>query len=257
VKTADDGHRAEYEAWRAVQFEPFVKPTELYFRDQASRRGDRTPILSVTPSVEISTDRPPAQLNLTDPTGTVPLGVEVPVWAEKAMRVTVQAPVDPEVELFAVTPTEGADSLALDAYLDAFLGGLERDLAEIPTLAVDPAEIRAIFEREYEPFIAGAGRIGVEIEEPRRVVGPGEPQEFALTLHPEAAGEMMMLLGARDPESGEVLSVSELLPLRWETKDKPFEGRASIEEPEPAHRRPQFTIGEPAPEPLTERTLGA
>lgn len=30
-----------------------------------------------------------------------------------------------------------------------------------------------------------------------------------------------MAIGARDAESGEVLSVSELLPLRWEAGDEP------------------------------------
>lgn len=220
-KTEDDGGRAAYEAWPAAQYEPFVKPTMLYFRDLAGRRGDRTPPLSVTPSVEISTNRPPALMKVSDPTGSLPLGVEIPLWPGKDMQVTVQAPVDPEIELFAITPNEGAEALSLGSYLDSFLSSTEHDLDEDPDFAEDPKVLRSIFEREYEPFVLGAGRISAEIESPRRVVEPGAPQVFEVTLHPEAAGEMMMALGARDPESGEVLSVSELMPLNWEAGDEP------------------------------------
>lgn len=224
AKIADDGNRAEYEAWPAVQYEPFVKPTMLYFRDLASKRGDRTPPLSVTPSVEIATHRPAAVLKAADPAGTVPLGVEIPLWPDRTMKVTVQAPVDPEIEVFAVTPTENAEILSLEGYVDSYMSSVENELGEDPGFSEDPAQLRLIFEREYEPFVLGAGRIGVEIESPRRVVEPGEPQEFEVMLHPETAGEMMMILGARDAESGEVLSVSELLPLRWEAEDEPDSG---------------------------------
>lgn len=230
TKTKDDGTRAEYETWPAVQYEPLVKPTMLYYRDLARRRGDRTPPLSVTPSVEITTDRPPAVFKATDPTGTLPLGVEIPLWPEKRMTVTVQAPVDPEIELFAVTPTEGAEVLSLGGYVDSYLSSVEHELVEDPGFSEDPAQLRSIFEREYEPFVVGEGRIGVEIESPRRVVEPGAPQEFDVTLHPETAGEMMMIFGARDAESGEVLSVSELLPLRWEAGDEPAEAWELVED---------------------------
>jgi hypothetical protein len=221
VKTEDDGARAEYETWRAVQYEPLEKPTRLYFRDHVGKHDDRTPPLSVTPTVEIITHRPPAAVKAADPTGTVPLGVEIPLWPEKTMKVIVQAPVDPEIELFAVTPSESAGTLSIDGYVDSFLSTIERELAEDPGFAESPAQIRSIFEREYEPFVMGEGRIEAEIESPRRVVEPGTPQEFEVTLQPETAGEMMMLLGARDAESGEVLSVSELLPLRWEAGNEP------------------------------------
>lgn len=221
AKVSDDGHLAEYEAWRAVQYEPLVKPTRLYYRDLGSKRGDGVPPLSVTPNLEITTHRPPAVVKATDPTGTVPLGVEIPLWAERNMRVFVQAPVDPEIELFVITPTEGAETLSLDNYVDSYLSSVENELSEDLGFAEDPAQLRLIFEREYEAFVLGAGQIGAEIESPRRVVAPGEPQEFEVVLHPETAGEMMMVFGARDAESGEVLSVSELLPLRWEAGDEP------------------------------------
>ena len=224
AKTVEEGNRVEYETWPAVQYEPLLKPTRLYYRDLASKRGDRTPPLSVTPNVEIATHRPAAVLKAADPTGTVPLGVEIPLSPDRNMKVTVQAPVDPEIELFAITPTESAEILSLGDYVDSYLGSVENELGEDPGFAEDPAQLRSIFEREYEPFVLGAGRIGVEIESPRRVVEPGEPQEFEVTLHPETAGEMMMILGARDAESGEVLSVSELLPLRWEAEDEPNSG---------------------------------
>lgn len=220
AKTADDGEVAEYEVWRAVQYEPFVKSTQLYYRDPTSKRGDRTPLLSVNPSVDIATHRPGAVVKAADPTGTVPLGVEIPLWPERDMKVTVQAPVDPDIELFVITPTEGAENLSLDGYVDLYLGGAERELAEDPGFSEDPAQLRSIFEREYEAFVIGAGRIGAEIESPRRVVEPGVPQEFEVTLHPETAGEMMLAFGARDAGSGELLSVSELLPLRWEPGDE-------------------------------------
>jgi hypothetical protein len=222
AKTADDGELAEYEVWRAVQYEPFVKSTRLYYRDPTSKAGDRTPLLSVTPSLDIATHRPGAVVKAADPTGTVPLGVEIPLGPERDMKVIVQAPVDPDIELFAVTPTEGGENLSLEGYVDLYLGGAERELAEHPGLSEDPAQLRSIFEREYEAFVMGAGRIEAEIESPRRVVEPGTPQEFEVTLHPETAGEMMMAFGARDVESGEVLSVSELLPLRWEPGNEPI-----------------------------------
>jgi hypothetical protein len=222
AKTADDGELAEYEVWRAVQYEPFVKSTQLYYRDPTSKRRDRTPLLSVTPSVDIATHRPGAVVKAADPTATVPLGVEIPLWPERDMKVTVQAPVDPDIELFPITPTEGVENLSLDGYVDIYLEGAERELAEDPGFSEDPAQLRPIFEREYEAFVMGAGRIGAEIESPRRVVEPGVPQEFEVTLHPEAAGEMMLAFGARDAGSGELLSVSELLPLRWEPGEEPI-----------------------------------
>ncbi len=271
AKTEDDGTRAEYEAWLAVQYEPFLKPTRLYYRDLASKRGDRTPPLSVTPTVEITTDRPPAVLKAADPTGTVPLGVEIPLWPEKNMKVTVQAPVDPEIELFAITPTESAEILSLGGYVDSYLSSVEHELGGDPAFSEDPAQLRSIFEREYEPFVIGEGRIGAEIKSPRRVVEPGVPQEFEVTLHPETAGEMMMVLGARDAESGEVLSVSELLPLRWEAGDEPegwtigkeagdelpesweaFEGPSVFSNPK------RVSVSDaPAPAPAREREAGA
>lgn len=230
AKTADDGNVAEYETWPAVQYEPFVKPTRLYYRDLAGKRGDRTPPLSVTPTVDIATNRPAAVLKAADPTGTVPLGVEIPLWPEKNMKVTVQAPVDPEIELFAITPTEGAEILSLGGYVDSYLSSVEDELGEDPGFSEDPAQLRSIFEREYEAFVLGAGRISAEIESPRRVVEPGKPQEFEVTLHPESAGEMMMVIGARDAESGEVLSVSELLPLHWKAGDEPVSVRDLVVE---------------------------
>jgi hypothetical protein len=221
AKTVDDGSLAEYETWRAVQYEPFVKATRLCYQDVPGGRRDRSPSLSVTPSVEVATDRPAAMFKVADPTGTLPLALEVPLWPEKSMRVAVQAPVDPEIELFAITPTEGAEILSLEGYLDSYLGGAESELGEDPGFSGDPTQLRALFEREYEPFLVGAGRIEIEIESPRRVVEPGEPQLFEVTLDPQAAGEMMVAFGARDAESGEVLSVSELLPLRWDPGDEP------------------------------------
>jgi hypothetical protein len=221
AKTTEDEGRAEYEVWRAVQFEPLVKSTQLYYRDPNSKRAGRTPLLSVTPSVDIATHRPGAVVKAADPTGTVPLGVEIPLGVERDMKVTVQAPVDPEIELFPITPTEGAESLSLEGYVDQYVKGAERELAEDPGFSEDPGQLGSIFEREYEAFVMGAGRIGAEIESPRRVVEPGAPQEFEVTLHPESAGEMMLAFGARDAESNEILSVSELLPLHWEPGDEP------------------------------------
>ena len=226
AKVAEVDDRVEYEAWSAVQYEPFVRPTRLYFRGIDARRGDRTPPLSVTPTLVIGTNRPAARMKATDPTGTLPLGVEIPLWPERKMTVTVQAPVDPEIELFVITPTEGSESLSLGSYVDAYLGGIERELEDESESVLNPKGLRSAFEREYEAFIEGAGRIAAEIESPRRIVRPGEPQEFEVVLHPETSGEMMLAFGARDVESGEVLSVSELLPLRWEAGNEPTESSA-------------------------------
>lgn len=223
VKTADDGELATYEDWPAVQYEPFVKPTRLYFRHHASDRKDRTPPLSVTPTLEITTHRPPAVLKVEDPTGTVPLplGIEIPLWAERNMKVTVQAPVDPEIELISITPTESAENLSLNNYIDSYLSSIERELDEGGDFSGNAAQLRSTFEREYEQFVLGAGRIEAEVENPQRVVEPGEPQEFEVSLRPETAGEMMMVFAARSVESGNILSISEMLPLRWEVGDEP------------------------------------
>jgi hypothetical protein len=208
------GRVACYETWPAAHLSPWQKPTQLFFCDIDGRRRDRSRALSVTADAQLTNRRPGLGFSLSDPTGTVPGGVEVPLGAERTMDLAIEAPVDPEIELFVLSPAQQGPGPSLEEYVRDYLADLEGDLAA-EWEGEQIAELRSRFGRLYEPFLAGSGRIYAELEQTRITVGPGEPQRVKVSLLPESRGSMMLVFGARVRDSGAV-TYSEMLPLVWD-----------------------------------------
>lgn len=218
LKLGEESRSATYEEWPAAHLEPLAKPTRLFFRDHRGGRGNRSPTLVVTPSVEIKIRRPGPMVTIPDPTGMTPAGIEIPLVAEREIQAVVTAPVDPTIELVAISPSQGGEIVPLASYLDDYLSALEAEAQDDPEPKGDAHLLRSTFERLYEPFVSGAGQIHAEVDRPVRTVEPGRPQEVTVRLHPEREGPMMLMLAAREAEGeGRLLTVSDLLPLTWST----------------------------------------
>jgi hypothetical protein len=220
-KDDEDGVSVVYEGWPAPLFEPRERPTLLYFRDGDAGSAPSAPLAVAAPAW-IRAELSSPSVELADPTGQIPVGFEVPLAPERTIEATIEAPVDPEVEVFTLSPAE-AEGFGVDfeSYIQSHLEAMESFLAEAETDEVARL-VRRSFEEVYEPFLAGAGRIHAEIAEPNLTVTPQAPGRVSIELHPESAGEMMLVIGARtfDGEA-ERVAFSEMIPLAWRGETDP------------------------------------
>jgi len=251
MKVNESSRTARYEAWPAARLEPYQRPTQFV---HCGPDGDRKPSspLIVTPSVDLQWRRPPFRMSFSDPTGSVPVeaGIELPLPAEKTLTTVVEAPQDPDVELFVISPSASEGPVSFEQYVGSSLSCLERDLLGNSEIDQDAEMLRSMFEAAYEPFLLGDGRISAEIENPHRTVLPGEPQEFEVTLHPEREGSMMLAIGARVIGAEEEhVSVSEMLPLVWRAEDQDWAIERGAREP--------VKVDVPHSAALHERAVGA
>jgi hypothetical protein len=204
---------ARYETRPVMQLPPYEWRTCLVYLDYFQRSLP----LNVTGDVVVKTESKGLEVTVVDPTGTVPGKWGLRMGRKSELTTKVEAPVDPAIELFALSPVQRpeGDELGLNLYLQRYLTQVERDLFPLEELSFYRAPVREAFFALYDEFLGGSGQIYVEFEETRLEVGPEGAQSVELRLHPEVSGPMMLVIGARNLENGRV-SLSEPLPLIWD-----------------------------------------
>jgi hypothetical protein len=151
-----------------------------------------------------------------DPSQTLAIRAAAQFKRERRIEFEVDAPRDPEIELFTLSPHTDSPYFSLREYLDRYLEALRADLADDPQTAAAADQVSQAFYHHYGPYVEGAGEIHAQLNARNVQVMPGEPVSVSVTLHAEREGPMFFALGGRwVSENSEGIVVSEVLPLRF------------------------------------------